>query len=84
MANQPQCAATANGHGEHNRTGRTQADTGVQMALIYAMHTVAAMFLADVEQCSSFLMLACCTRKNTRTKLKLLRVMLLKTPWLLR
>lgn len=37
-----------------NRTGRTSAETDLQIALLFALHTIATMFPGDVQQCSSF------------------------------
>lgn len=37
-----------------NRTGRTQAETDLQLALSFAVHETATMFPGDVVQCSSF------------------------------
>ena len=37
-----------------NRMGRTTAETNVQLALIFAVHNIAAIFPGDVAQCSSY------------------------------
>jgi hypothetical protein len=37
-----------------NRTGRTTAESDTQMALLFAVHTIANMYPADVTTCSSF------------------------------
>jgi len=39
---------------EANRSERSEARTDVELALLYGVHTIAAMFPGNVEQCSAF------------------------------